>query len=267
MKRSKSIKQKVKLWSVTILSLVMVMSFSSLSYAEWNYGIGTGMFALNLDGTIGMNTVLAGPVELDIDLDADELSDYVETAFGFGGYATDGTWMIKLSFGYMDLEGDSQETVSGSTVDADIGFKSTGAELMASYPVYKHPSVILTLDGGIRYTKHEFESDLNITGAVTGNIKRELDNDWTDALVGATLIVPITEAWKWNLSGNAGFGGSDGTYIASTGLTWMFYKGWSGTLYYKHTAVDFESGSKGDTDWYMYDVDEFGPGIQILYNF
>ena len=267
MKRFVSIKQHLKLWSVSLLSLVIVMGFSSVSHAEWKYGIGTGMFLLNLDGDIGLTTNIAGPVTLDVDLDSSDINDLMETAFGFGGYASDGTWRIKYGFSYMDLKGDSKTSQSGITVDAELEFEATGAELTVGYPIYKDPSVNLTLDAGLRYTKHEITSRTNITGAVTENLKKDLDNDWTDFLLGATIAFPFDTAWNWSTNANAGYGGSEGTYLVSTGVTWRFIENWSGTLYGKYTAVDFEEGSSGDSDWYKYDVDEYGAGITILYNF
>ena len=71
----------------------------------------------------------------------------------------------------------------------------------------------------------------------------------------------------WNNRITAGFGGSEGTYMGQTGITWIFYKGWSSTLYGNYTAVEFENGDEGDSDWYLYDIDEFGIGLGFLYNF
>ena len=82
-----------------------------------------------------------------------------------------------------------------------------------------------------------------------------------------TLAVPLAEKWVWNNRVDAGFGGSEGTYSANTGVTWRFYKGWASTLYSKYTAIEFENGNRGDADWYLYDVDEFGVGLAVLYNF
>ena len=86
------------------------------------------------------------------------------------------------------------------------------------------------------------------------------------ALIGLSADVPFAEKWIWNIKGDVGFGESEGTYLASTGLTWRFYGGWSATLFGKYVAVEFENDSKGDSDWYLYDVDESTLGLTILYN-
>ena len=258
MRISNTFKVSRKYFAAGLLCLAMMLGFNAAAYAEWHYGIGTGMLRMNIDGDQGFNTVIAGPVQFPVDLDPDQVSDLVDTAFGFNGYATDGTWMVQYSFSNIELEGSS--TVGA--VSTTIGFDVQGAEITLGYPVYHSPGATLGVLGGVRYTSHE------LTGTVTAGstISRSIENDWTDALVGLTLTVPLAQKWAWNNRIDAGFGGSEGTYAANTGVTWRFYKGWSGTLFAKFTAVEFENGSKGDTDWYLYDVDEFGPGLAFLYN-
>ena len=53
-------------------------------------------------------------------------------------------------------------------------------------------------------------------------------------------------------------------YFGYTGITWHFFKHWAATVYGKYTAFDIENGSKGDADWYLYDVDEYGAGLSVL---
>ncbi len=258
MKECIKFKLRMKWLSLTLLSLLITVSFTSVTYADWNFGIGTGLFRMNAEGDQGFNTQL-GPVKFEVDLDPDDFSDLTESAIGFAGYATDGTWMIQYSYVNIELE----DKVSAGAASATIGFDITGGEITAAYPVYKSPKMILGVLGGGRYTKHELSADVTV-GATTLNWS--IDNDWTDALIGLTLTVPLAEKWVWNNRVDAGFGGSEGTYSGNTGVTWRFYKGWSSTLYGKYMAVEFENGNRGDTDWYLYDVDEFGLGLGIAYN-
>ncbi|MCK5505523.1 MAG: hypothetical protein KAJ10_10190 [Thermodesulfovibrionia bacterium] len=275
MKELTKFKSRMKVLSLTLLSLLIAISYTSVSYAEWSHGIGTGIFMLNLEGDVGVNTTLAGPVTVeDADLDFDDISDLLETAIGLGGYSTDGTWMIRYLFSTLELEGEKSYSLpanavlaGGHSVNAKLNFKRTAGEITVGYPVYKDTSFSVSMDGGLRYTKHEVRSDLSISGPVLNRgIRKEIDEDWTDVLIGGTVTVPFTKELIWNTSGNAGFGGSEGTYMGQTGLTWIFYKGFSSTLYGMYTAVEFENGDEGDSDWYLYDVDEFGLGLSFAYN-
>jgi len=265
MKTDKKMGAMVKLLLLIMICLV-TMGSQSLARAggsDWKFGLGTGFFGLNLDGTVGMDlTLIDTAVEVDVDMSASDVLDVMETAFGIGGYATNGTWLIDYTVEYLKLEdGDS---FAGTLSRADLKFEAKGFEIMVGYPVLKNSSIIVNLHGGVRYTNHEMVSSI-VYGGTT--YRKDLDNDWVDGLVGVSARVPLGATVSWDNFVNAGYGGSDGTYRAVTGLTWRFHKNWSSTLFGKYTAVEFENSSKGAADWYLYDVDEFGLGINIIYHF
>lgn len=243
---------------IMFISLVLAVT-ASPALAEWNYGIGTGFSMLNIDGDIGFNTNLLGPVKADVELDPEDVSDLMESAFGLSGYATDGTWMVHYSFGMLELEGNGAE----GGVTANIDFKTTGGELTVGYPVYKSSPLSFSLLGGLRYTDQELSTRVS-NGTTT--LTNDVENDWVDAVVGAGLDVQLAQNWDWNTQVDAGFGGSEGTYTGSTGVTWRFLEHWSGTLFAQYAAVEFEEGNRGDNDWYLYDVDETTAGLTILYH-
>jgi hypothetical protein len=252
--------------SVLCISWMTVVFFTSTAHAKWNFGIGTGFSLMNVDGAQGFNTTIAGPVKYDVKLDPEDFSDFTKSAFGFGGYATDGNWLVQYSYGNLELEGEASKPVGLSTVSTKINFDMTGAEMTLGYAVYKTPYLVTFLDVGVRYTKHELDGRVSATGAVTGQASRNIDNDWTDAIFGFTFNVPLAQQWIWATRLNAGFGGSEGTYFASTGVTWRFLKHWSAGLTGRYAAVEFENASEGNSDWYLYDADESALSLNILYN-
>jgi hypothetical protein len=258
----KVLKRKKTMGSFLCLVIVSVLLYAPSAMADWNFGLGTGPAMLAIEGDVGFDSVLAGgAITLDLDLEASDMSDMIDSAIGFGGYATDGKWMIQLSAGKLNLEGDA----SAKNINArfEIDFDITNIELTVAYPVYENNGLKLNLLGGLRYIKHELERTLHVGASQE---TREIDNNWTDGLIGLSLDVPFYETWSWNTAFNAGYGGSEGTYTAKTGVTWRFYKGWSSTLYAKYMAVDFEDSSRGASDWYLYDIDEKYLGLAILYN-
>lgn len=257
---------KTKNIYVLIALILFLVTPATSAFAEWHFGIGTGFTFLDLDGDIGIDTksLLLGPVKVPVTLDPGDVNDLMKSAFGVAGYATDGTWKVTYSIAYLELEGDGK----ARNLSADIDFKTTIAELLVSYPVYKSDPVTLSLAGGLRYTDQEIDIDMTLTRPILGTLKRSNDNenDWTDAVVGIAADVKLAENWSWNTLADAGFGGSEGTYTARTGVTWRFLPSWSTTLSAKYAAVEFEDGNKGDLDWYLYDVDETYLGLGVLYN-
>ena len=276
MMKMRKINSRMKWLSITLLSLLISISFVSASQAEeWSHGIGTGLFGLNLDGNVGVHTNLAGSILIeDADLDFDDISNLMESAIGFAGYSTDGTWTIRYAYQSLELEGSKSHAIpanpvlaAGHSLNASMNFEATGAELLVGYAVFKDPSAIVSVDGGVRYTKHELNASLGISGpSLNSTLTRNLEEDWTDVLIGATVTVPLTDEWIWITIANAGFGGSEGTYTGQTGVTWKFHENWSTTVYGKYAAVEYENSSRNNSGWYLYDVDEFGLGVGIAYS-
>ena len=247
-------------------TILTFLSFTTLSHAEWNFGIGTGPQLLAIKGETGFDTAIA-PVQLNNDYDFEDMSDFTDAAIGFGGYATDSKWMIKYKIGKLELETEAAKGFrTGSTLTAKLEFDYTVAELTVGYPVFESPSYMIRAYSGLRYLRQELDLVITGTGFLGINRNKSIDESWTDVLFGVSADVPFAEKWNWNINADAGYGGSEGTYQATTGVTRKFLENWSATLSAQYGAVDYENGTKGDTDWYLYDVDETILGLTILYN-
>lgn len=242
------------------LSVCLIFTlFYSPVFGEWNFGIGTGPAMLSIDGDMGIHTNIAGPVKLAVEADPDDINDVTDSALGLNGYARTGRWTFNAAYSKLKLEGTAKNENSRLKLDFDV----TGAQFLTSYMVYGNHLFKFNLVGGVRYTRHEFSGNFYHGEA---SQPRKIDNEWTDAVVGVSAVVPFTETLSWKTSVDGGFGGSEGTYTANTGVTWRFFRGWSATLFYNFCAVDYEDGSPGDEDWYLYDVDETTVGLNILFN-
>lgn len=250
-----------------LLIMICLMAMSSHSFAqtsdsEWKFGLGTGLFRLHIEGDVGFTTDIAGARKFDVDLDPDDISDLMETAFGLGGYATNGKLFIDYSISYLKLE-DKTSSKDGVVTQAELKYEVSGAEVMIGYPVYKSSRGTILLHGGLRYTKHDISINMIISDTAS---EKDLNHSWVDGLIGVSTIMPLCETITWNNRLNAGYGGSDGTYQVYSGLKWRFYKHWSATLFGRYTDVDFEDGNRGDKNWYSYDANEYGLGLNILFH-
>ncbi len=251
----------------TIISLLCILCFTASAHAEWRFGIGTGLAALKVDGNSGFNVPLAGigPVIVDIDLSPSDIMDYMETALGFGMFATDGKWMIQASLSHLKLEDDQLTTQGGNTIASDLSFEMQGIELTVGYPLYESKSVVLRGYTGFRYISHDLEADVVVNGVTVVN--RDMDENWTDALLGIAAEVPFAEKWSWDTRFDVGLGGSESAYYVNSAVSWKFATHWSTSLFGQYYAVDLENGSPGDADWYLYDADETTLGLKITYLF
>lgn len=268
-----------KFSSITKVALLTLCAFSLIGASnahaqkKWFFGLGTGFTFMNTEGDQGLNTALFGPVQAEVDLDPSDFSDLMETGFGLGGFATDGTWMIQASFGKLKLGGEPSGSLPagvGGTFAADFFFEMTVGQITVGNTVYrsKNFKFSFTPYAGVRYLKHELGAGLSVTqGATTTAVAGVIDNNWTDILIGSSIGYVLSPKWTWNAQADAGFGGSEGTYTFKTGLSWKPLAHWSIGPNFGYSAIEFENGKKGDSDWYFYDANEFGAGIGLLYHF
>lgn len=247
-----------------LLSLGALVTSMAQAEEQWKFGVGSGLFALNIEGDLGINVDSFGPVEFDVDLDYGDISDYNESGFGASFSATKGKLRYQFTFSHLGLEGEADGVDGGALpVSALILFESNTAELSASYNFMQYAQGMLGVIGGLRYHKHGFESTVT-QGAITR--ERNKDFTWVDGFVGLTHAYAFSRAWSWSSQVDIGAGGSDFTYQLTTGLNWMFAENWTTRLFGKNLGIDYEEKSRGDAGWYKYDMDEFGAGLAINYS-
>jgi len=260
-----------KIVLLTVCAVSLIGASSANAQKKWYFGIGSGFTLMNTKGDQGLNTVLSGPIESEIDMQPSDFNDFTESAFGFGGYATDGMWMITYSYVKLKLGDDPEEDLpGGGTFTSEFFFETTAGEFTVGYVAMrsKNMKVSFTPYAGVRYIKHELVANLIVTqGPSTIQIMEEIDNNWTDLLLGTSFGIVVSRGVTWSIQADAGFGGSEGTYTFKTGLSWKPTKSLSLGPNFKYSAIEYENGEKGDSDWYFYDANEFGAGITALYNF
>jgi len=261
---------------VAVLSLVfctLAVPQLQAQSAPWVFGLGTGFSLLNTEGTQGFNTTAFGPIEGDYDLSPGDVNDLLETAFGIGAMATNGTWSVNAGFGKFKLGDDVAGTLDagfgGFDYAAEAFFEVTSGEFTVGNTVYRSQggSFALTPYIGARNTKHEVGLDLTVADGIPTMVSRGTDHSWTDVLVGSSFDVTLSPSLSWNTSLNAGFGGSEGTYTAATGLAWSPAAHWVISPNASYQAVDFEHGARGDSDCYFYDSNDTTVGLAVMYLF
>jgi hypothetical protein len=244
-------KAPLMLLSAATAGLLLAQS-ATAAEDSWTFGIGTGLSSLALDGDVGFATESGGVIG-DFDLDNGDTADMFESAFGFGGFANKGRWTIHYKFATLTLEDDNR--------DFDAEWDRTAAELALEYKFYKAGNHVFGVLGGVNYTEHEWEFQDKVTRE-----KLEPDDDWTDAMLGLTHMVPISDTWSWSNRMDYGFGDSEGTFNATTSFNWKPLESWMFSFGLGYRDVEFgDDGDIGDNDFYYYDTDEFTINAGFLY--
>ena len=249
-----------------ICILAATLAFSSTASAEdWTFGIGTGIASLDVDGVGGFNTELFGPVEFDASMKPDEIREYTESAFGFGGFAKKGDLTITYSLGQIELQEDVSAERGGNTGKFDITFTTAGAEVLAQYTFSKSGTTGWAAIGGLRYTSQEYEGEMTING--TQIFDSTIDDEWADAVIGLGHTYVISPTTSWSSQIDVSSGDSEGTRHLNTGINWIYNENWvfRGSVDVKD--IEFQEGEPGDTDFFLYDADETNVGASFLYVF
>jgi hypothetical protein len=147
----------------------------------WVVDLSVFMLGAGMDGTIG----IAGN-DADIDVSFGDIVENLEMG-GMGSLRVGrGRWAFTTEVIYMGLGG------SNGAVAADVD--QWNVEPSASFRVSDRLETIV----GVRYT--------SLSTAIRGPFGRNPSGtvDWWDPIIGARLMLPMGEAWTFNLRGDVG---------------------------------------------------------------
>jgi hypothetical protein len=230
----------------------------------WRYGLGTGLFGLNMTGQYGFFTQFGSPV-FDGTLKSSQIRDYADSAYGFTAFASKDKWSVLWRYSHLKLENSLSGVVrTGATLTANFGFKADVGELDGVYQLGGFDQHQFGGLLGVRYTHQEF--DVNVVGPMREN-SRGVSTFWYTGIIGLTHQVPASPTVTWHNRIDVGAGGNNWAYHANTGFRWAFYKNWAADFYGDFLKTDYQKSSKGVPGFYLYRVKEFGVGAAISYTF
>jgi hypothetical protein len=243
--------RKIKL--AVVMAGALALCAGQGAMAEWHGSLGFGIASLALDGDIGFDTPLGPMGPFDVDLDNSDTSDLVKSGFGLAGSFVKGKWQFLYAAGQLTLEDDD------GPLDAE--WDRTAVNLFGVYTFAAPGKNRFGALFGVRYIEHDW------TFKSMGFPDVDVTQDWTDGVVGLTHSLAFTDKLSWNNRIDTGFGDSEESLLISTGLGWRFAQHWALSFSLKQQTLEFENNSRGDADWYLYDVDETSVGVGIAWLF
>ena len=169
----------------------------------WRFELIPYVWALSMNGRVG-----AGPVVGHLDQTFSDILEHLNFAAMLAIQATNDRFSAFFNVLYASLSMNGGNSLASLHVRNDFGLYSGGI----SYDVFRYPfnfscngnaNSLITLApyGGFRYTLNEVQATLNVPGVqVTSN----LNEYWTDPIIGLRFNYDITHAWKLMLSGDVG---------------------------------------------------------------
>ena len=228
-----------------VFATALLMSAAVQAQDEgWVVDVSVFMLGAAMDGTIG----IAGH-DADIDVSFSDIVENLEMG-GMGSLrVARGRWAFTTEVIYMGLGG------SNGAVAADVD--QWNVEPSASFRVSDRFETIV----GVRYTSLSTEIRVPFGRNRSGTV------DWWDPIIGARWMLPIGEAWTFNLRGDVGgFGvGSDFAWQLFPYLTWQFGERASMQAGYRAVSGDYDEGS--GLSEFKYDVVTHGPQLGVIFRF
>jgi opacity protein-like surface antigen len=230
----------------------------------WTYEFTPYLLAAGMDGTAGVRDH-----EFDVDASFSDILDNLDGAFMALFTAQRGRWLFGLEGVYMDLEDDGERTVTGPrgnlSVNGEIDVGATMTILQASVGYRLYDDVTeLDVIGGVRYTSLDLDVEVDVAftpPVFGGSASADGNENWTDFVVGARVLHPLSQNVALVGYADIGGGGSDLTYQFIAGVNWEFSDGITAKVGYRRLAWDYDSGG---TKW---DIAASGPYVGVGFRF
>ena len=226
---------------------------------KWKFLGEAYMLFGNMKGTMGIDSLPAA----DVDASAGDLLDHFKFGISIYFEAYKNKWAICTDISYIKLGAEIRRDPhinSGEAVSRQLMFEASGLRKLLSF---------LELGVGLRLNSLKIEMDLNYN--TSGGVKsagRSLSETWVDPFVAARAKFNLLNDLLFlHVRGDiGGFGvGSDLAWGAQGYAGIRISRTFQASIGYRIISTDYENGSR--KDYFLYDVDVFGPVVRLGINF
>ena len=198
---------------ISILALVSALPARADTGSDpdgWKLGGSIYLWAAGVKGTSA-----AGD---EIDVSFSDILEDLDVAFMGGIAARKGKWTLLADVNYLSIHQETSTTANliGSPQKVDTDVKLTGfiTTFGAAYRVIQDDMTSLDLLAGARYFKLDSDFDADIGGS---KVKYSDSGDALDGIVGAQMVIGLSERWYLSMYADVGAGDSK--------LTWQTWPG------------------------------------------
>ncbi|MCB0346415.1 MAG: hypothetical protein KDD66_14950 [Bdellovibrionales bacterium] len=238
--------------SISLMLFAFLLPSSALAIDDFEFMIAPYGMLPSVSGNASMGSF----EDVDIDMDAGDIFENLELA-GMLRFEVQhkSKFGLILDYAFLDMGADASGPLGFTSLKADI-FQG----IFQGYLSYEllDDAGKLQLYGGIRWW--EVDVDLKSSGPL-GNQKYSGGDNWVDPVIGMRWMPEIADRWSLILTGDVGgFGvSSDFSFNVQGGFAWEATDYLSLVLQYRALWVDYETGSVGSSDRFVYDTVTHGP--------
>jgi hypothetical protein len=167
-------------------------------------------------------------------------------------------------FFYASLQQDASS--KNGVVGGTVSLKQTMWELAGLYKV----NPWLEFGAGARINSINSGLNINVTGpgGSTVNQNSSMTQTWADPIIITRLKGAINNKWLLQLRADiGGFGiGSQFTYQLQPDIYFRASRLLELGLGYRILSMDYSTGTQGTSNWFLFNMQEYGPQIRIGFN-
>lgn len=211
----------------------------------WSFELEPYLMITNIDGTSKFGNFPTAELSVDFDTILDNLE--MAAMVHMEAHHQSG-WGFWIDYGFMDLANDIDPIKRIDSLQVRQG-------VLEVVGLYRQalPNGYVDYLAGIRWWDNDYDIDYTVPLlGRTDTLSKEVD--WVDVIVGARYTHILNESWKLRIHGDIGGGGSDFTAGASAGVIYTINDLLDVDLKYKATWVDYEEGTAGQKDYFVYDT-------------
>lgn len=252
---------------IKYITLIVIVSFSSLQLLAqdfpvkqgWSYYAEPYVMFPNMKGS----TALGNLPELSVFVEPDQIFSNLKMGAMLYFEASNEKWNINSDLLYMDLG----QAVKGNALinNGEASAKQLGWEVAGLYKV--KPWLEVGVGGLLNSIKVGMDINRNNVGGGTTNIKKETSETWFDPMLIAVFKNTPGKKFVYTARGEiGGFGvGSEFSWQLQAYAGYRFSELFQIQGGYRIISLDYETGS--GSDYFLYNMDTFGPVIKFGFHF
>lgn len=224
----------------------------------WSFEFEPYLMVTNIDGDAKFGRLPTSELNVDFGTILENLD--MAAMARFEAHHQSG-WGLWIDYGFMDLSNDIEPVDRITSLRVRQG-------VLEAVGMYRQvlSSGYMDYFAGIRWWDNDYDMDYNFPGLeATGALSKNVD--WVDAIVGGRYTHVVNENWKLRVHGDIGGGGADFTAGASAGVIYTINDLIDVDVKYKATWVDYEEGTKGQRDYFVYDTLTHGLILGLNFKF
>jgi hypothetical protein len=236
-----------------IASALLGCGPAAIADDDWEFMVAPlFLWGMSIDGESAID---GNALPLDLSFN-DDVLDNLNAAFSLHFEARKNDLLLFAEYQHVNLDPSFDASIGPATISASIDFEVNMAEFGAGYTLSNDDLTRWEIIGGLRWTEHDLDVDLDAPPPLPSRIQG--GDDWYQGFAGGRVTTQLGEKWQLLARADYGYGGSNNDALHFSALVDYRFKNWGSAFFgYRYMEVNYEDNG------YLYDAKQQGPQIGV----